>query len=480
MSLMRRVSNLFSRANVDREIDAELRSHIEMRVEDNLAAGMTPEEARRDALVRFGNRAVTKEKVAHMDTVLALDSIWADIRFAWRQLVKNPGFAFTAIVVLTLSIGSSMAIFAFVDAALIKPLPYRDPSHLVALYESTPVGDRYHISYGDYFDWKRLNHTFASLDVYDLERLTIAAPGGVIRVPVARVSDGFFRTLGASPMLGRGFVQGEDNPSAPRTVILSYAAWQKRFGANRSVIGTTVTLDGTSFVVVGVLEPRFHFAPVGPAEFWITMHGACGETTDRDCHRYYGVARLQDGVTLDSARADLGTIALQIAQKYPVSNRDRGATTIPLTEVILGEIRPILLALLCGASLLLSIGFINVTSLLVARAESRKREMAVRGALGASRNRLVRQFAVEAILLTWFGIAAGLGSALIAMSVLRNQIPSALQGGMPYLHEARFNPHVLLLTGVIAVACFFVFSAVPAIRFFSADMRAALQGTDEV
>jgi len=476
MSLMRRVSNLLSRAKADREIDAELRSHIEMRVEENLAVGMTPEEARRDALVRFGNLATTKEKVAHMDMALTLDSIWADIRFAWRQLFKNPGFAFTAIAVLMLSVGSGVATFAFVDAALIKPLPYRDPSHLVALYESTPVGDRYHISYADYLDWKRLNHAFASLDVYDLERLTISAPGGVIRVPVARVSDGFFRTLGTSPMLGRGFVQGEDQPSAPQTVILSYAAWQKRFGANRSVIGTTVTLDGTSFVVVGVLEPGFHFAPVGPAEFWITLHGACGVTTDRDCHRYYGVARLRDGVTRDSAHADLQTIALQIAQNYPASNRDRGATTIPLTEVILGEIRPILLALLCGAGLLLTIGFINVASLLVARAESRKREVAVRGALGASRNLLVRQFAVEAILLTVSGIAAALGSALIAINVLRNQIPLALRGGMPYLHEARFNAHLSLLTGVTAVACVLVFSAVPAIRFFSADMQEALHG----
>ena len=201
MSLLRRTLNLLSRSRVDREIDIELASHIEMRIEDNLAAGMTPEDARRDALLRFGNRTATKERVVNMDVAPFLASIWSDVSYTCRQLVRNPGFASTAILVLTLGISASVAIFAFVDAVLITPLPYKSPSRLMGLFESTPLGPRFHLSHLDYLDWKKLNHVFTSVEAFDQNTLALKTATGVQRIDGVTVGAGFFRLLGITPVL---------------------------------------------------------------------------------------------------------------------------------------------------------------------------------------------------------------------------------------------------------------------------------------
>jgi macrolide transport system ATP-binding/permease protein len=302
-----------------------------------------------------------------------MGTILQDLRFAVRQLRKNPGFTFTAVIVFALGIGASTAIFAFVDAALVKPLPYRAPSRLVALYERIPVGDRYHLSYGDYLDWKHLNRSFTSLDVYVPYFSALKTGPATEEVATVLVSAGFFRTLGIPPLLGRDFMPGEDLPSAQQTAMLSYAAWQRRFAANKRVLGQTITLDGIPVTIVGVLPPSFEFAPAGPAEFWVTLHGYCADIP-RACHPYVGVARLKEGVSVSKALADISPIASQIAANYPQFNRDRSARVLPLTAAILGDIRPTLIALLAGAGLLSLIGFVNVSSLLLVRAESRRRE----------------------------------------------------------------------------------------------------------
>ena len=334
---------------------------------------MIPEKVRRDAIPKSGFEP-TKRPSRGRGVFVWCEAVLRDLRFAVRQLRKNPGFTFTAIVVFALGIAASTAIFAFVDAALVKPLPYRNPSQLVGLFESIPVGDRYHISFGDYLDWKRLNRVFDSLDVYEPDLFILKTATGTEQTTGARVSDGFFRTLGVTPMLGRDFRPGEDQKSMPQTIMLSYAAWHKRFGADKNVVGRTTTMDGIPYLIIGVLPADFHFAPVEPAEFWATIHGDCAET--RECHKYYGVARLKDGVSVATASADTSSIARQLAIAYPSSNRDRGATVIPLTDLIVGDIRPILIALLSGAGLLLLIGFVNVSSLLLVRAEGRRREIA--------------------------------------------------------------------------------------------------------
>jgi predicted permease len=406
-------------------------------------------------------------------TLSFLPTIRQDLRFAARQLGKSPGFAVTAILVFALGIAASTAIFAFVDAALVKPLPYREPSQLVSLFQRIPVGDRYHISYADYLDWKRQNRTFRSLDIYRPERLTRKTASGAEEVSVARVSDGFFDTLGVSPILGRDFRPGEDLPDAPQTVILSYETWQKQFAASRNVLGMTVTLDRAPYLVVGVLPSGFHFAPVEGAGYWVTLHWP-PDLNPRVGHPYYGVARLKQGVSLARGYADLTSIAHQIAVAYPDSNRDRSATVLSLTDLIVGDIRPTLVVLLGGAGLLALIGFVNVSSLLLVRAESRRREIGVRGALGASRARLVRQFAVEGFLLAGAGCGIGLLLALGTLGMLARQVPSDLLESMPYLQGLHFTAHLFCFALMLSIVGGMLFSMAPVLQLFQADLHASL------
>jgi macrolide transport system ATP-binding/permease protein len=401
-----------------------------------------------------------------------LEVVLRDFRFAIRLLRKKVGFALTAVAIFALSIGASAAIFAFVDAALVKPLSYRDPSRLVALFERIPVGDRYHLSYPDYLDWKRLNRVLSSLDVYRPELLTLHTAAGGVEVPGARVSDGFFRTLGAEPFLGRDFQPGEDQPGAQQTVILSYGAWQKRFAADKDVLGKSVIFDDVPYTVVGVLPSGFHFAPLASAEFWITTHGFCADS--RTCHPYYGVGRLKPGVSLAAAHADLSSIAQRIAAEYPQTNRDRSATVMPLTDAILGGIRPTLLALLSCAGLLSLIGLVNISSLLLVRSEGRRREMALRSTLGASRARLLFQFAVEGFSLAALGCGIGLLLTGGLLRILPTLIPRDVLENMPYLQGVHFNVHLLFFVITLSLLGGTLFTAGPALQLLLSDMQEAL------
>ena len=224
-----RLKGLFRKDARERELADELESHLQMHVDDNIRAGMSPHEAHRVAVMKLGGVDQTKEAYRDRATIPFLESIVQDLRFTLRQLRQNPAFTVSATTMVALGIGASVAIFAFVDAALIKPLPYREPSRLLYVTETTPEIPRAAISYYDYLDWKKMNQVFESLDVYHQRGAVINTPTGMEMVDGARVSDGFFRTLGVAPLLGRDFYAGEDLPEAPRTVILSYSSWQKRF-----------------------------------------------------------------------------------------------------------------------------------------------------------------------------------------------------------------------------------------------------------
>ena len=461
-ALLLRVAGLFGGARRERELADELGSHLQMHMDDNLRAGMNPEQARREAILKLGGVESTKQAYRERGTVPLLENLLLDIRFALRQLRKNPGFACTAILMLALGVCASVSIFAFVDAALIRPLPYRNPSRLVALFESTPSGPRFHLAYLDYLDWKRLNTVFSSLEAYDDNNYLLSTPTGVEQSEGATVSAGFFRTLGVVPILGRDFRDGEDVSSAPRTVLLSYSGWQRRYSGSPNVLGQTVTLSGALYVIVGVLPSEFHFAPVGSAEFWTALHRS--PTEDRGGHGLSAIARLKDGISLSTAAANVESIADQLATEYPDSDQGRGATVVLLTEVIVGNLRPILLVLLAGAVLLLLIACVNIASLLLVRSESRRRETALRGALGASPFRLVRQFITEGLMLVVLGSALGVTGSLLLMHVLARLIPPAMMNGMPYLQGLGLNVPQLVFASGISLAAALLFSVVPILR----------------
>jgi macrolide transport system ATP-binding/permease protein len=474
--LLYRLRSLCRPESVENELHEELQYHLEREAQKYRDTGISPLEAMRRARIAIGGPEQVRQQCREQRGTRLIDDLLQDLRFALRQLCKSPGFTFTAIAVFALGIAASTAIFAFVDAALVKPLAYRDPSRLVGLFEKIPVGERYHLSYDDYLDWKRLNRTFASLDVYEQDRFTLNGAIGVEQALGARVSDGFFRTLGVVPFLGRDFRPGEDQPSAEQTVILSYSTWQKRFGANKNIIGQTTTLDGVPYLIVGVLPAEFSFTPVEPAEFWATLHGDCRSGMGRECRKYYGVARLKPRVTLAAASADIASIAHQIAAAYPKSNGDRSSTVISLADVILGNIRPILVILLSGAGLLLLIGLVNVSSLLLVRAESRRREIALRGALGASRLRLIRQFVVEGFLLAASGCALGLASTFFAVTLLKHRMPPTLLDSMPYLRELNFSVHLILFAVLASVLGGLLFSAAPSLQLFADTHESLIEG----
>lgn len=450
----------------------ELESHLQMHIDDNIRAGMSPHEARRAAVMKLGGVDQTKEAYRDRATIPFLESLVQDLRFTLRQLRKNPAFTVTAIAMVTLGIGASVSIFAFVDAALIKPLPYQNPSRLLFVTETTPDIPRAALSYLDYLDWKKQNRVFDSLDVYTARGYVVSTSAGVEMVNGARITDGVFRTLGVAPVLGRDFYSGEDLPEAPRTVILSYASWQKRFGGKQDIIGQPIKLSEVPHIIIGVLPQNFHFAPLENAELWTTLHpGSSGCDGRRSCHYLNGVARLKDGVSAEAALADLKRIAKDLEAQYPDSNRHQGATVAPLSEIIVGDVKPILLLLLGGVGLLLLIACINVASLLLVRSETRRRELSVRRALGATRMRLIRQFVIEGLVIVALGATAGLLSAYWAMHILSGFIPTDMLVGMPYLNDLGLNLRVLLFVLGIAVFATALFSLSPALRLSTLDVR---------
>ena len=468
------LSSIFRRSHKEQELSEELQFHLERQLEENIARGMSPQEARYAALRLFGGVQQIKEECRDMRRVNYIENFGQDLRYGLRMLTRNPGFTAVAVLVLNLGMCASVTIFAFVDAALIKPLPYPNPARLVDVTESIAQIPHAALSYPDYLDWKRLNKVFSSLDVYAGSGYLLRTPAGAQPVRGGRVSEGFFRTLGITPMLGRDFYPGEGLATAGGRLVLSYPAWQRWFGGKREVVGQSVTLSGNPYTVIGVLPLQFQFAPLGRADFWTTLQPLNSCEKRRSCHNLNGVARLKDSVSVQAALADMTSIAAQLEKLYPDSNRGQGASVVPLTEAIVGNIRPILLVLLGGAGLLLLIACVNVTSLLLARSESRTREIAVRRALGASRQRLVRQFATEGVVLVAAAGVLGLPSARWGVQLLVRLIPADMMVGMPYLGGLGLNLRVLAFAGVISLAAAALFALTPTLPLALSDLRKSL------
>ena len=460
-----RLGGLFGLRRTQQIFADEIESHLQLHIDDHVRLGMTPMEARRKAILRLGGVEMTKQSYRERSTVPVIDDLFQDLRFALRQLRRAPGFTVTAVLMLALGIGASVAIFTFVDAALLKPLPYRDPNRLVAVTESVKLFPRADLSYPDYLDWKKMNTVFSSFDVYTGTGYMLATSSGAEPVNGARVSDGFFRTLGIKPMLGRDFYAGEDLPGVAPSILMTYRTWKKLFSGRPDIVGQTIDLSGVPTTVVGVLPEDFQFAPRGSAEFYAPFQArSAGCDLGRGCHSLSGIARLKEGVSIQSALAEMVSIAARLEKQYPDTNRGQGAIVEPLSEVIVGQIRPMLLTLLAGAGLLLAIACVNVGSLLLVRSESRRREIAVRGALGASRTRLARQFVTEGLLLVTLGTTLGIGLAVVTLRLLLSVIPATLLFNVPFFQGLAFNGHMVLFAVGVGALAVMLFTIPPMLR----------------
>ena len=446
------------------DLERELRSDLELEEEEQRDRGLSPDEARYASRRAFGNTTLIREQTHESWGSAPFERFVQDLRYALRQFRRSPGFASTAILVLALGIGVSVAIFGFVDAALLEPLPYANPNRLMSVNESSIESPRWPLSYPDFLDWRRLNKSFSSLDIYSGAGFLLRAGTDTETVQGERVSGGFLTTLGVHPILGRDFNADEDRLGGPNVVILSYGAWIHRFGARRDVIGRTVDLDDQAYSIIGILPRSFTFAPSGNAEFWVPINTLSPHQYSRTFYSFMGVGRLRDGVNAQTAQAEMTAIAKTLQQQYAITGRNLSASVLPLSEVFVGDVRPILLTLLAGAGLLLLIACVNVASLMLVRSESRRSEVAVRGALGATPARLFRQFVTEGLLFAALGTLSGLIIAAGLMKLLAGVVPRDMAASMPFVELAGLNAHTGAFAAVIALLAALLLAVTQALR----------------
>jgi putative ABC transport system permease protein len=383
--------------------------------------------------------------------------ILQDVRFALRLLVRRPGFAAVAILTLALGVGASTSIFSVVEAVLLRPLPFAEPDRLVQLTIRGGDGETYPLPDADFIAWREQNEAFSFLAVYDGgEGLALTGEGDAERIIVRNVTDRFFATLGVAPLLGRTFGEGEDRPGAPKSVVLSHAFWQRHFHGDSRVIGRSALLDGVSHTIVGVMPASFAF-PESDLDGWrvLTMQ----PPPRRGPFYTWGIARLKADSTLERARANFAVIADNLKRRYPGPNLWT-YSLVPLQEQMVGDVRRMLYLLFGAVGFLLLIATANVANLLLARAGSRTREMAVRAAIGAGRARIVAQLVTESVVL---GVLSGLAGLLIASWGTRALLAIAPEG-IPRLGEVRLNGTVFAFAVGVASLCGVLFGLAPALR----------------
>ncbi len=462
-----RLRGLRDKARLDAEMDAEMHSHIEMRTRENIAAGMDSDEARFAALRQFGWAESIKEECRDGRGVRWLEDFVHDLRHGARQLRKNPGFAFAAILTLALGIGANTAIFSAVHAILLSPPPYDDPGRLVRIFGSNP---KHGITQGplsrpDFADWQVECGSFAQMATFHTEFVNLAGEGEPERLEATRASTGFFETLRINPLLGRTFAPGEDRGG--KVVVLSHRLWLRRFQGDRSIIGKTVLLNLAGHTVVGVLPASFRFP--GDADLWLPLGDF--KMSERGSRFLSAIGRLKPGVGVEQARAELRLAAGRIEARNEGSG-GWGAEVVSLRESLTRGVRPTL-ALLSGAvAMVLLIACVNVAALLLARGVSRAREFSIRSAVGATRSVIVRQVMAECLLLAFLG--GGLGTLLAAWGGRILRLAAVAQ--MPRTGDIALDPAVLACAVAASILSGVFFGILPALQVARADSNAGLKG----
>jgi putative ABC transport system permease protein len=459
--------------DLNADLAAEIDAHLEFEIQENIARGMPPDEARAAARRRVGNLTQIQERARDAWRFPPLEAMVQDLRYGLRGIRRAPGFSLVVVLTLALGIGANTAIFSVVNAVLLRPLPYPAPERLVVLGETDPHAEGISVTWVNYRHWRDENHSFEDMAGFRTASLTLTGRGDPLFTRAGVVTYGFFGLTGAHALLGRVFRPDDDQPGAAATVVLDYRFWIGKLGADPGVVGATLALDGKPYEVVGVLPPGLGFFQRG-VDYYLPLHLFEGETTDRGRHGSMRLlTRLKPGVTLAAALADLDLIMLRLARSDPGPESQHRAHGAFLAEATTPGLRPKLLILLAAAGLVLIIACANVASLVLARASARAREIAIRAAIGAGRARLMRQLLTENLVLAALGGGAG---GLLAQWGSRALV-AAEPMPIPRLAETTFDWRVLLFAAAITVLTALFTGIAPAFTAGRSDLVSALKGS---
>lgn len=452
-----RLAGLAGRGERERELAEELEAHLQMQIEDNLRAGMSPREARRQALVKLGGMTQTKEECRRRRGFPVFEDLWQDLRYGVRTLARRKGFTLAAVASLSLGIGACTAVFSVVDGVLLRPLPYPEPARILELHEVNQKGSPIPVAEPNYLDLRAGGRSLEALAQYRPNMTSVTGGSEPARARVTAASGDFFRVMAVRPAAGRTFAGGEVGSSGGPAAVVSHGFWQRQLGGRRDLDAVTLNIYDWRFTVVGVMPPDFDY-PRG-TEVWIPREVFPAQTS-RTAHNWSVVARLRPGVGLDEARSELGAFGARLKAEHGGGVDAASVSAVPIQELMVGDVRGLLLLLLGAVGLLLLIACANVANLLLAQATARRKEVAVRAALGATRFRLLRQFITECVLLTL--VSGVLGVLLSRWGV--DFILGLNAGGIPRAEEVAVDVRALAVALGLSLLTAVVLGLVSALR----------------
>ena len=492
-----RLLGLFRARRSDEEFAAELASHVALHTDAGIRAGLTPEEARRQALIRLGGAEQTQQAHRERRSLPWLDGLLQDTQYGLRTLRRSPGFTITAVVTLALGIGACTAIFSLVNAVLLRSLPYGDPDRLVYLFTPNPhipaPPDAMSPSYADFYDLKQQGHSFASMSVFEQATFNLTWGGSVERVGAARVDESFFTTLQSAPEIGRAIGAEDNQPGHNRVAIISHALWHSMFADSSDILERSLLLEGVRYRIIGVMPPSFEYPsnfdlPYGnvmkATHIWIPLALTSKQRAERELGNDVAIARLRPGVSMSKAQSEMSTIMVRLDKLHSVQmfpERGWGALITHFMDYAVGRVRPLMWLLLGAVSFVLLIACGNAANLLLARAANRMQELGMRAALGAGRGRIIRQLLTESLLIALAAGVLGVGLAYVFLRIL----PLLDPGNIPRLNEASLDMRVMLFTVSVSLLTSLLTGILPALTvsrvslsgFLASGRGSAVAGT---